>query len=127
MLSDPDSYAHWVVGATRTRSADADWPAVGSTFHHTQGAAGIGLKDSTSVLACDPPRRLVMEVRIRPLMVGKVELRVAGHENGARVTMIEHPTGALLGRLHNPLLDRLIHVRNIESLRRLRKLAERRD
>ena len=124
VLADPQSYAHWVVGASRTRKADAAWPKRGAKFHHTQGMFGIGLPDNTEVLAVDPPRRLVLEARIRPFAVNKVEMRLRSRGAGTNVTMIEYPTGGLAKLVHNPLADLALHLRNVESLRRLRGMAE---
>jgi uncharacterized protein YndB with AHSA1/START domain len=124
VLSDPLSYAHWVVGATRVRAADRTWPRPGSRFHHTQGVFGLGLPDNTEVLASNRPRQLVLEARIRPFAVNKVELRLRPRGSGTRVTMIEYPTGGLAAIVHNPLMDKVTHLRNLESLRRLRRLAE---
>jgi uncharacterized protein YndB with AHSA1/START domain len=126
VLADPESYGHWVVGSSRTRQADANWPRKGSKFHHTQGFFGIGLPDDTEVLESKRPRQLVLEARIRPFAVNKVELRLRRRGNGTRVTMIEYPTGGLAKLVANPLMDLLLHVRNLESLRRLRRLAENR-
>ena len=126
VLADPDSYGHWVVGSSEIRGVDGDWPEPGSTFHHTQGFFGHGLKDTTTAIASNRPRQLVMEVRFRPLMIGKVELRLRPRGRGTRVKMIEYPVSGPVAKLHNPLLDRLFWARNVESLRRLRKLAEER-
>jgi hypothetical protein len=38
--------------------------------------------------------------------------------------MVEYPTGGLAEKLSNPLMDLLLHLRNLESLRRLRRMAE---
>ena len=124
VLSDPWSYAYWVVGSSRTRGVEGDWPEPGSKFHHTQGFYGVGLKDSTESIAATRPRQLVMEVRFRPLMVGKVELRLRPRGRGTHVTMIEYPVAGPIAKVHNPALDRAFLARNVESLRRLRKLAE---
>jgi uncharacterized protein YndB with AHSA1/START domain len=124
VLADPKSYAHWVVGASRTRKADATWPKPGSKFHHTQGMFGIGLPDNTEVISSNRPQRLVMEARIRPFAVNKVEMRLQSRGGGTRVTMIEYPTGGLAKLVPAPVTNALLHVRNIEALRRLRRLAE---
>ena len=34
VLSDPRSFARWVVGSREIRRADPDWPAVGTAFDH---------------------------------------------------------------------------------------------
>ncbi|MEA2309637.1 MAG: hypothetical protein QOI65_1923 [Thermoleophilaceae bacterium] len=126
VLADAGSYAHWVVGSSEIRGVEGNWPEPGSRFHHTQGVFGIGLKDSTASIAACRPRQLVMEVRFRPLMIGKVEMRLRPRGRGTHVTMIEYPIAGPVARLHNPILDRAFWARNVESLRRLRKLAEKR-
>jgi uncharacterized protein YndB with AHSA1/START domain len=126
VLADPGSYAHWVVGSSKTREVDGPWPKPGSTFHHVQGAFGVGLKDTTSVIDSNRPRQIVLEVRARPFWVGKVEMRLSPSGDGTHVTMIEYPVGGIVKPLHNAVLDRLLHIRNVESLRRLRKMAEKR-
>ena len=67
-----------------------------------------------------------MEVRFRPLMIGKVEMRLRPQGHGTHVTMIEYPLRGPIAKINNPLIDRAIWARNVESLRRLRKLAEQR-
>ena len=124
VLADPNTYQHWVVGATRIRKAAANWPKVGAKFHHTQGAFGIGLPDNTEVVSSKPPRQLVMHARIRPFAVNKVEMRLRPKGSGTQVTMVEYPIGGLAEKLDNPLLHAALHVRNVESLRRLRRMAE---
>ncbi len=124
VLADPRRYPDWVVGAAEVRAVDGDWPEPGSTFHHTQLLPAVGLKDTTSVIASNRPRQLVLVVRVRPLWVGKVELRLRECEGGTRVTMIEEPTSPVVGRLGGRLLDAAIGLRNRGSLRRLKALAE---
>jgi hypothetical protein len=65
-----------------------------------------------------------MEARIRPFAVNKVEMRLRPRGGGTRVRMIEYPTGGLAKLLPSPLTDMMLHVRNAEALRRLRRLAE---
>ena len=124
VLDDPASYAHWVVGASRTRGADSDWPRPGSRFHHTQGAFGIGLPDNTEIVSRTRPRTLVLEARIRPFAVNKVELRLFPKGSGTKVVMVEYPTGGIARKVDNPLIHIALKLRNVESLRRLKKLAE---
>jgi uncharacterized protein YndB with AHSA1/START domain len=126
VLADAESYHYWVVGSSEIRAADADWPQPGSKFHHTQGFYGVGLKDDTVSIAANRPRQLVMEVRFRSLMVGKVEFRLRPRGRGTHVTMIEYPLSGPIARINNPLIDRALWARNVETLRRLRKLAEER-
>ena len=124
VLADPRTYEDWVVGASDIRDFEGEWPAPGATFHHTQFVPKVGIKDTTSVISSTPGRYLLMEVRGRPLMVADVELELEPSATGTRVTMTETPKRGILGRLHNPLNDRLLWLRNVESLRRLKRLAE---
>jgi uncharacterized protein YndB with AHSA1/START domain len=125
-LSLPDLYVDWVVGASDIRDADSTWPAPGTQFHHTQGVPHVGLKDTTEVLEADPPRRLVLEVRARPIVVARVTLDLVGGADRTTVTMTESPIGGWLARVDGRVLDRLIALRNTEALRRLKRLCERR-
>jgi uncharacterized protein YndB with AHSA1/START domain len=124
VLSDPNCYGDWVVGSHSIRDADASWPAPGSRFHHRVGVGPFTLKDHTEVLKNDPPHRLVLHARGRPLGTAKVDLRLESCGDGTRVTMIE-TAGDPLSRIGiNPLTDPLVRLRNAESLRRLRRIAE---
>lgn len=128
VLADPSAYEDWVVGASDIRDADPSWPAPGSTFHHTQGVPHVGLKDSSSVIESEAPRRLVLEVRARPLLINIVELTLEpAPGGGTAVRMFERPKSGPLARVWNPLLDRMQHARNAEGLRRLTKLAVERS
>ena len=126
VLSDPESYGHWVVGAADIRDADPSWPAPGTRFHHTQGVRWLGLKDTTSVIDAQPPRRLVLEVRARPLLIAEVAIALApsGNGGGTTTTMTERPLAGLVARIYRPQIDRLVAMRNAVSLRRLKALCE---
>lgn len=123
VLSDARTYAHWVVGSSEVRQVDGPWPKPGSTFHHTQGAFGVGLKDTTTVLGVDSGTRIELCVRTRPLVVARVDLEIGPSGNGTRVVMRERPVAGIFGRLHNPVFDLALKLRNAESLRRLAKLS----
>lgn len=124
MLADADNYAHWVVGARDIRDADPRFPAAGTSFRHTLALGPIDLKDESQVIASDAPRHLVLHVRARPLGRAKVEMDLVAEAGGTRVTMREGPASLLARLLYNPLMDLLLHGRNVEALRRLARLAE---
>jgi uncharacterized protein YndB with AHSA1/START domain len=126
VLEDPYVYGHWVPGATRTRRADDNWPEPGSVFHHSQGVFGLGWPDNTEVVSATRPRTLVLEARIRPFAVNKVELRLAPSGGGTKVVMVEYPTGGLARFVPRLVTDIGLWLRNVEALRRLRNLAEER-
>lgn len=137
VLRNPLRYPDWVVGAKRLRSFDPSWPEPGSEFHHTVGAGPISLDDKTRVLDADPAvrrpevpgnGRLVLEARAMPAGVAEVSLEVVAvgePATGSTVVMTERPVRGLAARVHNPLFDALIHLRNTESLRRLRHVVEK--
>ena len=124
VLADARSYGHWVVGSRTIRSADPEWPAAGSVFDHEQGGLLPLLRDQTTALESRRPSLLRMRVQARPLTVAHVTLRLVPAEGGTRIEMDEVPANLRSRILMNPLTDVLIRVRNAESLRRLKRLAE---
>jgi uncharacterized protein YndB with AHSA1/START domain len=125
-LSDPDNYPRWVVGARKIRGADAQFPAVGSRFHHQVGVAPLVLNDHTEVLANDAPSRLVLQAKTRPFGTARVDLVLVAEGAGTRVRMTESAGDAPSRVLLNRLSDPLIRARNVRSLERLKRLAENR-
>ena len=121
VLADPRLYGNWVVGASTTVAVEGRWPEPGATLHHVQA---FFLHDTTTVLVCEPERRLVLEARARPIVIAEVDIRLAPEGDGTRVTMDEVAKGGLLGALPKPVSDALLYVRNIETMRRLKRLAE---
>lgn len=124
VLSDPDSYGHWVVGSKRIRDADAGFPAVGTKFHHTVGFGPIEVDDHTCVLESVPPNRIKLKAKARPLGTATVTMQIEPEGAGSRVTMIEDAGDLLTALVFNPLTHLLVRGRNDEALDRLRKLAE---
>jgi uncharacterized protein YndB with AHSA1/START domain len=125
VLSDAESYGSWVVGSSQIRDVEGPWPAEGATFHHTQGVGPLGIHDTTSVLECIPGSRLRLEVRARPAVVAEVEFDLRPHDGGTRITMTEVPISGWASRVPRKMVDGAIHLRNAETLRRLRKRAEK--
>jgi uncharacterized protein YndB with AHSA1/START domain len=123
VLSDPDSYGHWVVGSDTIRDADEGWPAVGTRFHHRVGWGPLKVNDHTEVLAVDAPNRLQLKAKARPLGTATVTLTLERRGAGTLVTMIEDAGDPLTRLVFNPLTHLLVRGRNNESLRRLEQLA----
>ena len=124
VLSDPPSYEIWVVGNKSIRGYDESWPAPGSEFHHKVGFGPLAVKDKTVAVEADPGRRLVMVVRALPFIRATVSFTLEPDGSGTRVRMEERPRGTPWEQLWNPVLDRLTGLRNVETLRRLKRLAE---
>lgn len=121
VLADPRSYAYWVVGSRKIRSADEEWPAQGSRFHHQ---VVLGIQDHTQVEEVQPNRKLRLRARARPFGTAFVTVKLEAEGKGTRLRLEEEPADRISSLLHNPLADRLLHLRNIVSVERLKELAE---
>jgi hypothetical protein len=124
VLSHPDNYGYWVVGSKYIREADSDFPAPGSKFHHTVGIGPLEIKDHTTVLASEPPRMLKLRAKARPMGTATVTMEIEPEGTGSHVTMTEDAGDRLTALVFNPLTHLLVRKRNVESLDRLRELAE---
>ena len=124
VLADPRAYARWVVGSRAIRSADPEWPAPGAVFDHAQGIGPLILKDSTCVLESTRPAVLRLRVQARPVSIAHVTLRLEPQGEGTRVEMREAPADLRSLLTMNPFTAPLMRLRNGESLRRLKRLAE---
>ncbi len=82
------------------------------------------INDSTSVLEYDPPRRMVLKARGWPLGSARVVLEVEPTPDGCRMVIDEDVLEGPGTLMPKPARSALIHVRNVETLRRLRYLAE---
>ena len=125
VLADPPSYEEWVVGNKGIRGHDAGWPAAGTEFHHRVGFGPVTVPDKTVSLEAEPPRRLVMNVRVLPVGHGIVTFELAESGSGTLVRMEERPAGGPL-KLLWPVFEPLVKLRNAATLRRLKGLAESR-
>ena len=128
LLEDPRSLAYFVVGTKKIRKFDPHWPDSGTKVHHSVGVGPLVLHDETEVLESLPPDRLVLEVRLRPFGLFKVEFTLSAHQTGTELTVDEYPVAgpASVPGL-SEVVDRLIKLRNIEMGRRLRELVGQRE
>ena len=74
--------------------------------------------------ASERPGRLELLVRARPFTQAVVTLQLHDDAGGTRIEMDEHPADRRSRLFFNPLTEPLIRLRNAESLRRLKVLAE---
>ena len=125
-LADSRGYGYWVVGSKVIRDADPEWPAPGARFHHTIGVGPLTLSDHTESLEADPPRRLQIRAKARPVGTARVTFELEPRDGGTLVRMIERPDGLSGVLALNPLLHLFTKARNSESLMRLEELALRR-
>ncbi|HEY2043773.1 MAG TPA: SRPBCC family protein [Jatrophihabitans sp.] len=125
VLADGWLYSSWVVGASRIRDADRDWPAVGSRIHHSVGAWPFLLDDETRVLVCQRGQLLTLLARTRPLGEAEVEITLAEQPGGGtEIRMREDFVSGIGKAAPAALRQRALVPRNRESLRRLGYLAE---
>lgn len=124
VLSDGWLYPLWVVGATRMRDVDADWPAPGSRIHHSAGVWPLIVNDETSVEAADPQRSMRLRAKGWPLGEADVliEIEPAGEHTVVRIheDAATGPARLVPGVVRKPIMT----WRNSESLRRLAFLCE---
>ncbi|MDA0182341.1 SRPBCC family protein [Solirubrobacter phytolaccae] len=123
VLADPPSYGHWVVGSKYIRGADDTFPAAGTKLHHTIGVGPLTLDDHTEVLESDPPRRLKLRAKGRPLGTASVVLELEPLDGGTQVTMLEDPDQLWTPLKYLPPVQIATRIRNTESLKRLEELA----
>ena len=126
VLADGWLYPLWVVGATRMREVDDHWPAPGARLHHSVGSWPLTLDDITEVVESAPDARLVLQAHAWP--AGRADVTLTLHPHGAEteVVMQEQASagpGALVPKV---IQDPVLTWRNVESLRRLAFLVERR-
>ena len=125
VLSAPPTYALWVVGSRSVESHHDGWPSPGSRFEHTQGKWPLIIHDETESAVSDPPRRLELLVKARPVLVARVIIELRPVDGGTRITMEEEPLSGLLAWfVRHPPGALLTQLRNRLSLKRLSRIAE---
>lgn len=126
VLSDGWLYPLWVVGASRIREVDDHWPAPGARIHHSVGVWPLLLDDETVVRASTPGVHLELCAKVRPL--GEALVRISLEPVGAdtRIVMEEDVAKGPGKLLPDALLSPGLDWRNVEALRRLAYLVERR-
>lgn len=123
VISDGWLYSGWVVGASRIRDVDAEWPRPGARLHHSVGTWPLVIDDSTKVASVEPGRSLELVARGWPMGEAKVEITLEDRGNQCLVTIAEDAIrgpGKLMPKF---LRDPLISARNRETLRRLELMA----
>ena len=126
VLADGWRYADWVVGAKTIRHVDDAWPAVGSRFHHEVGVGPVEIRDSSVCEALGPGHAISLRARAFPAGSARVRIVLeAAGDGGTEIVLAEHPLEGFARRFDNPLQRAALRLRNVESLRRLARLAEK--
>lgn len=123
VLRDGMSYGDWVVGTQKIRAADPGWPRVGTRLHYRTGRWPLRKDDRTISRAYLPDARLELEAHAWPLGTARIVLAAQEKGDGVEMSIEEYPHRGLAARLHNPVLDLLVKLRNVETLRRLEAKA----
>jgi len=108
-------------GDVHVETVEGTWPEVGAVLHHTQM---LVLHDTTEVRESEPPRRLLLEARARPLVVAMVSVTLEPDRDGTRTILEEWPVAGLAAAVPGFIADELIHLRNHEAAKRLKRLTE---
>lgn len=125
VLCDGWTYANWVVGASRVRDVDPEWPAPGSRIQHSFGPWPTQIQDYTRVEDSTPEREAILTARGWPLGEARVAIRIT--PTGPETSEVSIEEDAVAGpgrRVPLPLRQLGIIPRNKESLYRLALTAE---
>jgi hypothetical protein len=127
VLADGWLYPLWVVGATRMREVDEAWPQPGAKLHHSVGTWPLTIDDITKVVDSTPGARLELEAHAWP--AGRADVTITLHPHGAEteVTIEEQAVAGPGAMLPKVAQDPLLNWRNVETLRRLAFVVERRQ
>lgn len=125
VLSDGWSYATWVVGASRVREVEPQWPAEGSRIHHSFGVWPGVVNDTTKVLRSEEGRELALRARGWPAGEADVVLTITPQGPAScKVTITEDAVSGPGTLVPRPVRQLMIGPRNVEALLRLSLLAE---
>ena len=89
VLADGWLYPLWVVGASRMREVDEDWPTAGTRIHHSVGAGRSWSTTRPQVVESVPGSLLVLRARVRPWGEATVRISVEAVGAGSRVVIEE--------------------------------------
>ncbi|KRE99691.1 polyketide cyclase [Nocardioides sp. Soil777] len=124
VLSDGWLYPVWVVGASRMREVDDDWPAVGSKLHHSVGLWPLLIDDNTEVTATVPGHSVTLRARAWPVGEAEVSIRLLPVGAETEVRIIEDAVSGPGVLAPRPVRGVTLKWRNTETLRRLALIAE---
>jgi hypothetical protein len=124
VLADGWLYPLFVVGAARMRDVDEGWPAVGTRLHHSVGTWPLLIDDTTEVLEVEEERRLLLLARGWPAGTAHVDISLQPRGTDTVVTIVEQAASGPGALIPKAIQDPQLHVRNIETLRRLAFVVE---
>jgi hypothetical protein len=123
VIADGWLYSGWVVGASRIRDVDALWPGQDAVLHHSVGTWPFLINDKTVVTASNPGKSIELIARGWPLGEAKVVITIEEQGMGCRVSIAEDVIKGPGLAVPKAVRDRVIAVRNRETLKRLELMA----
>ena len=126
VLSDGWSYAQWVVGTTQIRDVDRSWPEVGSRLFFTVGRGPLRVDNQTTVRILEPKQHIEIEAHAPPIGSARVAVTVKPWGDDSVVILDEHPLRGPGARLHNGLVEALVHIRTRRMLANLARVVQQR-
>lgn len=123
-LSDGWLYATWVIGTSKIRSVDRDFPAEGTKIHHGFGLWPVMIEDESEVLDCLPEQRLVLQARGWPVGEATTVIELQPVSGGTALRLFETPTKGPGAWLNNRLAEAVLRKRLAEMLDRLTRICE---
>jgi uncharacterized protein YndB with AHSA1/START domain len=126
VLADGWLYPLWVVGASRMREVDDEWPEPGARLHHSVGTWPLLIDDTTEVIESAPGTKLTLRARAWPSGEAGVTVHLRPNGSGTEVVIEEDAETGPATLVPRVLRDPPLRWRNVETLRRLAYLAERR-
>ena len=127
VIADGWTYSQWVVGNSRMRAVDADWPAAGSRIQHSIGVWPVLVNDVTEAQDCRPLEELVLLASAGVFGRARIFLRLSDTPTGGcLIEMAEVPVGRPMRWVPDQLALAAVIPRNRECTLRLAAIAERR-
>jgi uncharacterized protein YndB with AHSA1/START domain len=125
VLADGWTYSGWVVGNSRIRAVDSNWPAPGTRILHSIGTWPAVVDDETVVESCDTGHELVLLAKVRPAAKARITLRLTDVPGGGcRVEMHEVVVSKPLSWIPDGVQLLGVAPRNRECTWRLAMIAE---
>jgi uncharacterized protein YndB with AHSA1/START domain len=125
VLANGWTYSGWVVGNSRIRAVDSNWPAPGTRILHSIGTWPAVINDETVVHSWVPGEELVLLAKVRPAAIARITLRLNDLPGGqCRVAMTEVAASRPLSWVPDSVQLLGVAPRNRECTWRLAMIAE---